>query len=80
MSDINKEQMAQSLVTQANTIRKEMLELERKFNEKKEIFLKIQGSLETLSLLGTEIPPMADLSEEAAEAAAPAKGFANWLK
>jgi hypothetical protein len=69
MADLNKEQMAQSLVTQANTIRKEMMELERKFNEKKEIFLKIQGSLETLSLLGTEIPPMEDLTQEAAQAA-----------
>lgn len=70
MADLNKEQMAQSLVTQANTIRREMLELERKFNEKKEIFLKIQGSLETLSLLGTEIPPMEDLTQEAAAPAA----------
>ena len=70
MADLNKEQMAQSLVTQANTIRREMLELERKFNEKKEIFLKIQGSLETLSLLGTEIPPMEDLPQEATAPAA----------
>lgn len=71
MSDLNKDQMAKSLVSQASVIRKEMMDLERKFNEKKEIFLKIQGSLETLALLGTEIPPMEDLvPEEASEEAA----------
>lgn len=71
MSDLNKDQMAKSLVSQASVIRREMMELERKFNEKKEIFLKIQGSLETLALLGTEIPPMEDLApEEASEEAA----------
>jgi hypothetical protein len=69
MSDINKDQMAKSLVSQASVIRKEMMELERRFNEKKEIFLKIQGSLETLALLGTEIPPMEDTSTEASEQA-----------
>lgn len=69
MSDLNKDQMAKSLVSQASVIRKEMMELERKFNEKKEIFLKIQGSLETLALLGTEIPPMEDLALEASEEA-----------
>lgn len=66
MADINKEQMAKELVSQATVIRSEMMDLERKFNEKKEVFLKIQGSLETLALLGVEIPPMADISQEEA--------------
>lgn len=52
------QQMASELTTQANTLRDELMEIERNFNTKKEQFLRIQGALEALGLLGadTQIP------------------------
>jgi hypothetical protein len=48
------QQMASELTTQANTLREELMEIERSFNTKKEQFLRIQGALEALGLLGAE--------------------------
>jgi hypothetical protein len=52
------QQMASELTTQADTLREELMEIERNFNTKKEQFLRIQGALEALGLLGadTQIP------------------------
>jgi hypothetical protein len=52
---MNKDDMAAQLVKQSNDIRNELVELEKQFNMKKEQFIKIQGALEVLSALGTEI-------------------------
>jgi hypothetical protein len=54
--DAKMQQMASELTTQANTIREELMEIERNFNMKKEQFLRIQGALETLGILGADIP------------------------
>lgn len=62
MAEVDKTQMAAELVKQSEKLREEMMEIERNFNMKKEQFIKIQGALETLSLLGTEIPPMNPVS------------------
>jgi hypothetical protein len=52
------QQMASELTTQANALRDELMEIERNFNTKKEQFLRIQGALEALGLLGadTQVP------------------------
>lgn len=49
------QQMASELTTQANTLREELMEIERNFNTKKEQFLRIQGALEALGVLGADI-------------------------
>lgn len=51
-----RENMASELVKQADTLREELMELEKQFNVKKEQFLRIQGALEALNMLGTSIP------------------------
>jgi len=51
-----REDMASQLVKQGDILKNELMDLERQFNVKKEQFLKIQGALEALSALGTEIP------------------------
>jgi chaperonin cofactor prefoldin len=53
---LKRDDMASQLVKQADVLRNELMELERQFNVKKEQFLKIQGALEALNALGTEIP------------------------
>jgi chaperonin cofactor prefoldin len=53
---LKREDMASQLVKQADVLRNELMELEKQFNIKKEQFLKIQGALEALNALGTEIP------------------------
>jgi hypothetical protein len=60
---LKRDDMASQLVKQADVLRNELMELEKQFNIKKEQFLKIQGALEALNALGTEIP--APPSEEA---------------
>jgi hypothetical protein len=63
-----RENMASELVKQGDTIRQELMDLERQFNVKKEQFLKIQGALEALNALGTEIPiPPSEAQEKSAE-------------
>jgi len=60
--------MATQLVAQGDVLRNELMDLERQFNQKKEQFLKIQGALEALSALGTEIPtPPSEASKETEE-------------
>lgn len=49
---IDRESMISELTSQSERIREELIELERQFNVKKEQFLKIQGALEALSILG----------------------------
>jgi chaperonin cofactor prefoldin len=53
---LKRDDMASQLVKQADVLRNELMELEKQFNIKKEQFLKIQGALEALNALGTEIP------------------------
>lgn len=51
--------MKETLVEKATTIRNELLELEKTFNQKKEQFLKITGALEALEELDTDVPSTA---------------------
>jgi len=63
-----RDDMAAQLVKQGDVIRNELMDLERQFNQKKEQFLKIQGALEALSALGTEIPvPPSEAPKESEE-------------
>ena len=41
---------------QFETVQEEIVDLERELNKKKEHFLKLQGGLETLSILEQKIP------------------------
>ena len=43
--------MKDALTSQMETIREELLSLEKEFNTKKEHYLKIQGALEALAML-----------------------------
>jgi hypothetical protein len=54
--DAKMQQMTSELNSQASALREELMELERNFNIKKEQFLKIQGALEALGMLGAEVP------------------------
>lgn len=68
MSDdqMKREDMASQLVKQGDVLRTELMDLEKQFNIKKEQFLKIQGALEALNALGTEIPvPPSEATSEA---------------
>ena len=51
--------MKETLVEKATTIRNELLELEKTFNQKKEQFLKITGALEALEELDADVPSTA---------------------
>ena len=44
-------EMIDDLVKQGETIREEMMELEKQFNIKKESFLKIQGAIEAFEIM-----------------------------
>ena len=46
------EKMLEELQGKETEVRNELLELEKQFNVKKEQYLKIQGALEALSLVG----------------------------
>jgi prefoldin subunit 5 len=48
---MNKKEMTESLVNQAQQLAQELQEIERQFVAKKEQFLKVQGALEALSNL-----------------------------
>ena len=58
--------MLDDLNGQLETLRKELLEMERSFNQKKEQFIRVQGAVEALSLVDGVAP-----EEGAAEAPAP---------
>ena len=58
--------MLDDLNGQLDTLRKELLEMERSFNQKKEQFIRVQGAVEALSLVDGVAP-----EEGAAEAPAP---------
>lgn len=63
---MKREDMASQLVKQGDVLRTELMDLEKQFNIKKEQFLKIQGALEALNALGTEIPvPPSEATSEA---------------
>jgi len=65
---LKREDMASQLIKQGDILRNELMDLEKQFNVKKEQFLKIQGALEALSALGTEIPtPPSEASKESEE-------------
>ena len=59
--------MLDDLNGQLETLRKELLEMERSFNQKKEQFIRVQGAVEALGLVDGVAP-----QEGAAEAPAPA--------
>tara|TARA_R100000908_G_C3725573_1_gene126766 strand:- start:271 stop:441 length:171 start_codon:yes stop_codon:yes gene_type:complete len=46
------DKMLEELQTKESEIREELINLEKQFNVKKEQYLKIQGALEALSLVG----------------------------
>lgn len=56
--DDKMQSMASELTAQADKLREELMTIERDFNTKKEQFLRIQGALEALNLLGadTQVP------------------------
>ena len=58
--------MLDDLNGQLDTLRKELLEMERTFNQKKEQFIRVQGAVEPLGLVDGVAP------QEGAEAPAPA--------
>jgi len=58
--------MLDDLNGQLETLRKELLEMERTFNQKKEQFIRVQGAVEALSLVDGVAP------EEGAAEAPPA--------
>ena len=58
--------MLDDLNGQLETLRKELLEMERSFNQKKEQFIRVQGAVEALGLVDGVAP-----QEGAAEAPAP---------
>ena len=58
--------MLDDLNGQLETLRKELLEMERTFNQKKEQFIRVQGAVEALGLVDGVAP-----QEGAAEAPAP---------
>ena len=58
--------MLDDLNGQLDTLRKELLEMERTFNQKKEQFIRVQGAVEALGLVDGVAP-----QEGAAEAPAP---------
>ncbi len=46
--------MLDDLNKQAESLRDELIEIERNFNEKKEKFIRIQGAIEALQVLGSK--------------------------
>ena len=58
--------MLDDLNGQLETLRKELIEMERTFNQKKEQFIRVQGAVEALGLVDGVAP-----QEGAAEAPAP---------
>ena len=59
--------MLDDLKGQQENLRKELLETERLFNEKKEQFIRIQGAVEALSLVDGVSPPPENTAPEAPE-------------
>jgi len=50
-SNMNPKEMLEDLNTQAENLRKDLIDLEQLFNMKKEQFIKVQGAIEALSAL-----------------------------
>lgn len=48
------EQMATQLTERAESLREELIELERQFNMKKEEFFKVQGALEAIQAMSQD--------------------------
>lgn len=48
---MNPKEMLEDLNTQAENLRKDLIDLEQLFNMKKEQFIKVQGAIEALSAL-----------------------------
>ena len=51
---MNKEQMLENLMRQAQELRDELIELDQKMSAKKELFIKAQGAIEALNALTEE--------------------------
>lgn len=47
-------EMVEDLVKQGESLREEMMELEKQFNIKKESFLKIQGAIEAFEIMNNK--------------------------
>lgn len=47
-------EMIEDLVKQGESLREEMMELEKQFNIKKESFLKIQGAIEAFEIMNNK--------------------------
>ena len=60
--------MLDDLNGQLETLRKELLEMERSFNQKKEQFIRIQGAIEALTMLDSSTNPEPPDHTEAAKA------------
>jgi len=60
--------MLDDLNGQLETLRKELLEMERTFNQKKEQFIRVQGAVEALSLVDGVAPEEGATAEPAPEA------------
>jgi len=56
---MNKEQMLENLMQQAQELRDELIELDQKMSAKKELFIKAQGAIEALTALTDEPTPPA---------------------
>ena len=63
--------MLDDLNGQLETLRKELIEMERTFNQKKEQFIRVQGAVEALSLVDGVAPEEGAAEAPAAEAPAP---------
>ena len=63
--------MLDDLNGQLETLRKELIEMERSFNQKKEQFIRIQGAVEALSLVDGVAPEEGAAAEEPAPEAPP---------
>ena len=60
--------MLDDLNGQLETLRKELIEMERTFNQKKEQFIRIQGAIEALTMLDSSTNPEPPDHTEAAKA------------
>lgn len=51
---MEKEEMLDDLTKQQDQLKDELIDMERKFNSKKEQFIRIQGAIEALNILGSK--------------------------
>jgi len=61
---MQKQEMIAQLNQSAETIKRELIQLQETFNSKKEQYVKIEGALEALSLLDDETPEVEEETPE----------------